>query len=703
MRSGVLRQVRVCLAVTALAGFLYSGCSNAGDTNDGGTADADGGLDQCAVDDSRMRPATEPDWELPPDGGSAMGFICPKGDVDHYWFTIASPNTILSVDLSNNVIRSDVDLCYKILPENENDPAIDLVCDYDGTDGMTDLRYSHCLADAGTYFIEVYDAADNDEDPRNAYVVGLSQVVDPDGNEPNNDKDHATHLAASTEGYISFRGDMDWFRVEVGSAGQIMTIDLTTAEAGPVDLRYTLYLADGETPVNTGVNGNGMSGPTALSDVLAVPEPGTYFLVVIDEGHDESDLEVGYSLQVGLQQNPDDRDRNDPNDMPMDATQITSGVPVTGAYLATRADQDWYRIEAAGVTDSDPALLEIDLVFDGSTAVDAAVDLIVGDPNTPCSQGDACDVLNWSCGGGSCTSAACRNAQCPSHECLEHENLCSGAGFCLPEGGCGIRHLIMHGAGWSTVGTPSHLHTVAPMYGSVYYILVRDFGGDDLDLDTSYDLTVTVRPEPDLNERPPNGVYLPYATDEQDEASRRWNLPLATPVPCSEQGPPGEEYIECGPITGFLSFRGDQDWFRLDAIPTEDEQTPEDLSTKVDYDLQFDWSFMGSPELFINYTVFLGSAADRDMRTGWNHRGPGSGVFGETECSYLCGEYHGGRPVYMRVQHSDRKEWDYDEPYNVDWIRAFRLCPLNCEYCDPAATDWACPTPDNPCPLGDCQ
>lgn len=684
------------VGLIATLGLLAFACGNTEPPDGGVDGEIDGGPDSCPVDNSRVRPSIEADWQIIPDGDPATGHICPRSDVDHFWVTIANPGTILSVDLSNNVSMSAIDLCYKILPEDVNAPMIADLCDHDGMDGVTELRGSHYLATAGTYFVEVRDESGDEADARNAYAISLSQVADPDGNELNNDMGSATPLAGSSAGYISYLGDQDWFAISVDSPGQILSIDLAIAEASPVDLRYTLYRSDGTSPVNTGVDTDGMNGATSLADVLSVEQAGTYYLVITDELHDDADLELGYSVSINIQPNPDSRDRNGSNDSPFDATPISSGATISDAYLATRADQDWYKIEAPGVSDVNPAILEIELTIGGASPVDPAVDLIVGDPNTPCNQGDACEVLSWTCGGGSCVSAECRNAQCPSHECLDHENRCRGAGFCLPEGGCGIRHLIMHGADWSTTGSPRALHTVAPMYGSTYYILVRDFIGDDLDPQNAYSLTATVRTENDSHE--PNGLYLPYATDEQDRDTRDWNKDRSSSVNCTDEG----THIQCGPISGYLSFRGDQDWYRLNNFPTEDEASPLEQSLKVDYDFQFDWSFAGVNQLFPNYGVFEGSL--REAQMGFNHQGPGSGVWGTGagECSYLCGEYHGSRPLYLRVVHSDRKIWDYNDSYNLT-IRAYRTCPLNCEFCQPGADYYPCPNPGNTCPAGDCE
>jgi len=672
----------LALALVPVGG---AGCGS-GDADTDADSDTDTDVD-CEVDDSQ-KGGTDPEWELVPGADGLMGFVCPPFDIDYYWFSVPQNGMIASVHLANNVGFSPVDYCYRI--SESDDSGVGSNCDHDGLDGVTDLRGTHYIRESGTYFLEVRDEASDDEDGKNPYLISLELTADPDGYEPNDTMAEAKADGAE-QGYISYLGDRDWYAVPA-QAGQIVEIDLTTDGPGQVDLRYTLYEPDGETPVNTGFQFDGTQGATALNDVLPLHQTGTYYLVVEDEDDDDSDLERGYSLALTTRSNPDG---NEPNDGYDTATDLTSGAAAPAAYVATRGDEDWYRISEAGVTDSDPALMEIDLQFAGSSPVQPAIDLIVAHPYTACEPGDACDYINNTCGG--CNDAEtdierkeCLNAQCPSHECDQFQGKCRGAGICLP-GGCALRHLTMQGSDWSESGSARHLHTVAPMYGDLYYLLVRDFGSSKTDPDNAYTLTVTVIDEPDAYESPPNGIYLPYATNEQDEATHRWNFDLAKSINCDTSGDP----IVCDTITGYLSFRGDQDWYSLN-IPAEAEDPAVDKSTKVDYDMQFDWSFNGNSAMRINYGVFDGKG--RRPRMGWRE-GPGSGTFGDNECAYFCGEYHGGRPVYLKVQHDDRKQYDYSNPYSVT-VRAIRRCPLSCEFCEPGRDDYACPNPDNTNPAG---
>jgi hypothetical protein len=614
-------------------------------------------LNKCA-DDSQMRPIQDPDWELVPGGAAYTGYLCPRGDIDHFWFNVAQPGTTITVNLANNVAMSPVDYCYVIFPQGENAPAAGNLCDHDGLDGVTVLHGNHYIEEPGTYFLEVRDESMDEEDSNNMYKLSIMDETDPDGYESNDGVATASQPAGAP-GYISYLGDQDWYAIPVSGSGKIVKIELSTSAASPVDLTYTLFEPDGTTPINSARNWDGLKGAVSLQDALPVPQAGTYYLVVSDADDDDVDIEVGYNLQVSLAADPDSRDQNPRNDTFEEASLLSSGQTVSSAYLATRGDEDWYRIEASGVSGSNPGLLEIELQLDSGSPVDPAVDLLLADPDTPCSPGDGCEVLTQTCGGGSCgSSVECANAQCPSHECVTHLGKCSGGGVCLP-GGCAVRSLTLYGADWSQTNNGRHLHTTAPMYASTYYILVRDFHADHFDSGRAYRLTVTIHQERDSHERPANGLWIPYADNEQEDETRSWNRSMASTVNCANDG----GTINCT-IEGYLSYRGDQDWYKLDSIPTGQN-----------YDLQFPWSFSGNSAMIINYTMYLGGRA----HTGFVES-TGSGTWGTSGCVYICGAHHTSRPAYLRVMHKDRKEYDFQNPYRIT-VKAYPGCPSSCEHC----------------------
>ncbi len=692
---------------------IVSGC--AGQDPEPGPTPTPDGTENCVVDDS-VRGQTADAWKLSPDEESELNFICPKGDIDHYWFELDSPRTIVEIELKNNVNLTEVDYCYDLFYES-HEKQVGSACDFDGSDGMTRLRASFYLENDGTYFVEVRDASHDDYDTRNPYLISIATQQDPDTNEPNNLSSNATVLTPDqdTTGYISYLKDQDWYVINVSEAGQVIEIDLSTGESSPVDLQYTLYKSDGQTPVNEGADLNGQDGATALMDMLPVKQNGTYYLRVQDRQDNDSDLQVGYVLRVGLHHDPDVKDQTAPyNNSFENAETLTSGVAVTGRAISYRGDEDWFVIDtSSGV----PALLEVDLNYQGSR-LDPQVELLYADPDHACNPQDSCNLLNRPCAAG-CDSVECSNARCPSHECVLHENKCRGAGMCLPRGasgnGCGIGMLVMRGLDWSEDGNPRHLRTMAPMLAQRYFIRVTDFQSDDFDLGATYSLKVTVRSEPDSHE--PNGLYNPYLTSEQEEYIRDWNYTKARQVDCtttpSTFATPDEiTKIECS-LSGYLSFRGDQDWFKL-VVPYEDnpdtpdvveedffipklnESDPATMGENIDWDVVFSWDYAGRESLEAGVVLFSGY-----QRMGFTAGvGEQSGTWGAGlgQCSYFCGEYHAPTEEgYVWVFTPDFRGYDFDTPYSVT-VTATRGCPTNCSYCSASCNAWCCPNPNNPTP-----
>jgi len=689
-RKGPIR-----IVFCGLLAVLLIGCGGTQESTDGGKDGGDGGLDSCQRDNSKENDTSE-EWKLEPGGDGVSGYICPKQDIDHYWFEVSEPRSIIGVSLSNNVSLSPVDLCYDIFKQGSR-TRLGGKCDSDGMDGITELYGTHYIEETGIYFLEIRDEGGDDEDPRltNNYMLSIELVPDKDTYEPNNSAEEAKDPGAA-QGYISYQGDEDWFKVAAQNAGMILHLDLTNDSQTPVDLRYEAYMPDGTTPINAGQDDDGMRDTADLHDILPMPEAGTYYVRITDANDDDSDTDVGYTLALSTENNPDPRDRSGGNDNWEDATAINSGQTVSDGYLATRGDTDWYVITSPGTSDVNPALLEVELeVFSGSPLV-PAVDLIVADPNTPCSQGDDCNYLVWECGG--CNNVdECLDAQCPSHECDKALGKCTGSGECMDGGsydGCGIRSLVVYGPSFGVSANPKHLRTVAPMYGERYYLMVRDYQARHIDTVNSYSFTATVHPELDTHE--PNGLYHPYITETQEEETRDWNRSTAVTINCTDSG----SEITCGPIEGYISFRADQDWYKLVlsgqnyTVPSEPESDPETMGPTVDFDVLWDWSFSGS-NMNLGYVVMRGSD---EMGP---ELGPGSGTWGggDGQCSYLCGEYHLPTTLYLWVFTPDFKKYDYEHPYSLT-IRAVRgVCPDNCPYCQ--GCPYACPNPNIPNP--ECQ
>ncbi len=633
--------------------FSMMGCQatpGAGDDESTQGPGLDASSGQCATDNSQAGNDSDPDWQLVPGGEAKKGNLCPKGDTDHFWFQTDSPRMIARVSLSNHVQLSPIDLCYQITPSGDQSRTIANLCDSDGMDGPTELSGAHFLADAGKYLLVARDEGGDDEDRRNPYQLSLDLVADPDTYEPNNDKASAKPLSTA-KGYVSYLGDRDWYRIAVSQPGQLVSIQLVTDGKSGVIWKLTLYKEDGTSVVNTLTAPSNQPGAVTMRDALAATTPGTYYLVVEDAVGKYADVSVGYQLTIDLASDPDERDRSSsPNNSLQQAVRISSGATLKTAYLAARGDEDWYLFEQSGISESTPGVLELEVKIAQGSAVNPSIDVIVADPATSCKAGDPCKLLNHACSG----APEVADAQCPSFECLINDKKCHGAETCLPSGFCGMRALTIHGADWSPVNSERHLKTAIPLLQSPVYLLVRDFQSDAFDKQNPYELTATYHQEKDVHEKPSNGVYLPYATNAQEDATHGKNFGMATPISGS-----GEFVIE-----GYLSYRGDQDWYRLDSIPANEN-----------WDLEFPWSFSGNPKMEINYTMYLGHGA----HTGFVE-GVGSGTWGTSGCTYICGKNQNARPAYLSVMHKDRKQYDFNNPYRIT-VRVISGCPSSCQHC----------------------
>jgi hypothetical protein len=336
--------------------------------------------------------------------------------------------------------------------------------------------------------------------------------------------------------------------------------------------------------------------------------------------------------------------------------------------------------------------LDVEVTFNSSSAVQLpAVALLVADPNTGCSKDSDCNILTPDCN----TSRACFTGECTTG------NKCVGAGVCLPSSTCAIEQLVMRASpdNWRedfTVANNSrHLRTATPMYGNVYYLLVKDFTGQNFDSASQpYTITVNVINEPDQpNEI--NSLYLPYVDDNADKDFREVNAKIyAKDVTCTAVS--ATEY-DCGTITGYLSFRGDQDWYRLVNITGIHETSP--ATQWKDWNMSVAWT-NDSSTTDLNFEIFAESDLKNPKISVEQSKVTYTAIGGTTaHCSYICGEYSfvdgSTNNVYLRVQHANRVLYDYQHKYTLT-IKATQECPANCGHCNSDCGNYHCPSPSSP-------
>ena len=131
------------------------------------------------------------------------------------------------------------------------------------------------------------------------------------------------------------------------------------------------------------------------------------------------------------------------------------------------------------------------------------------------------------------------------------------------------------------------------------------------------------------------------------------------------------------PITGFLSYSSDEDWFSF--------RHP---CPKMDCGLVFEWTQPGPSAVRV---AFLMRRDDLAIHESWTYSGqvptpalpgPVTAAFGEGdchECSFASAKY-GGKSYYLQVRAVGGKSWDA----SGSGAYGFRLkavnpgCPLNC-------------------------
>lgn len=209
--------------------------------------------------------------------GSATGYVASAGDVDIYAFTISGASqadpVVVSVQLDANP-STRVDLEFAVVDEqlrvrppeiNTGDlrePGLALRIMNRG-DALTRAGRVRCHDDVscrtaipffenGTYYVRVNDRNQTKFDETSSYSLTIGQVADVDVDENyRTSRDSARVIRTSTTGpildygwvtgYISYVGDVDWYRFEVPTEG----FEENPPQNGDWELNYELDIDGG--------------------------------------------------------------------------------------------------------------------------------------------------------------------------------------------------------------------------------------------------------------------------------------------------------------------------------------------------------------------------------------------------------------------------------------------------------------------------
>lgn len=689
---------------------------------------------ECEIDTSLDLDSTVP-IEI---GAPIDGFLCPQRDADFYAFAVAEDDSIVTVRLWMDTNLTATEPSWTLLAE-DGAAVAESVSDTTRTAGEApDVTASHRVDVAGAYVLRVADVEglDTGFDVVNPYHLQVDVAPNPDANEPNDDAATAVVVApGEVVGVIATTGDQDWYAVRVEAPGQVLDVRAQAAAESGVQHEIEVIGPDGVLVLDVQPFAPDPDDEDVVGARIRAPASGAqgtlYYVLVHDDDDVDAqlDADVGrYTLTVAVVADQDPQEAALRNDEPATATAATSGATFTAA-LATRGDQDLYRVAApATTTRANPSVLLIEATMPAlPEGLRPQVRVLGLDPEEDDEDLPGCGA-------------------------------CGGDGVCLPyDGGrCGAARLQRFVDG-ATLRTAYALRDDRPVY-----VAVSDVGDDAFMESGTYTLTVTVVDDPDPGEAGddyliPNLESAGYANegDLSDQLERSkprardlgaGDIPPACPsdedtgapeglpdggfvdggavdapaclaiVPVPEQSGPQRAYTtacagesDTFTLTGRISYEGDRDWFVFD-VPAEGYWALDftyDVSTTTPVELTF---FVHTVESLIANDLVAaevpgapepcsanatGDDADDACPDGslcvdrrcWVEQTANAGfadaVFpAGDECAFVhvndARADDGTRPIFVEVTDNGINDFDLEMQYTID-VRVRCGCPATCD------------------------
>ncbi|MBX3574791.1 MAG: caspase family protein [Mesorhizobium sp.] len=274
--------------------------------------------------------------------------IFPRGDTDWLSLDVDQPGEL---KLLASGSPQNLDIQLRVWNANK-----DLVKDWTGPlRAGGDVETFADLPAPGRYFIEIADGY-SDQGSSDLFELETVFTPQPDQYEPNNGMASAAPLTPGGEILFNIlpRGDLDWFRVEAPTSGELRV----EIDEGPdnLDLHYRVWTADRQL-LHDWVAPYRKGGLT--EGVADLPRAGSYFIEITDGYSDDRSIRHAV-LRTRL--TPTD-DPLEPNDSYGAAKPLSSGE-AHKAYILPRGDTDWFAIEAPGPGELSVVVDEVDPALD---------------------------------------------------------------------------------------------------------------------------------------------------------------------------------------------------------------------------------------------------------------------------------------------------------------------------------------------------
>ncbi len=256
--------------------------------------------------------------------------IFPRGDVD--WLAVDVPHP---GELTMEVTKSseDLDIYLRVWTADKT-----VLRDWFGPARHGGDVYDFAdLPAPGRYFIEVTDG-NRDASSPDPFDLDLSYIAQADQYEPNNGQADAAPLTPGRTVAFNIlpRGDVDWFRVDVATGGELAVLIEESPEN--LDLHFRVWNEDREV-VRAWVAPYRMGG--VAEGFADLPLAGTYYIEITDGNRDERSIEHA-TLSTTF---TPIADTHEPNNGFGAVAPLTLGTPFY-ANVLPRGDSDWYLLEA---------------------------------------------------------------------------------------------------------------------------------------------------------------------------------------------------------------------------------------------------------------------------------------------------------------------------------------------------------------------
>ena len=400
---------------------------------------------------------------------------------------------------------------------------------------------------SGEYYVLIDENGKDDYDTASTYQICVDSVACNEVLQNDTSADATSVTFASPmviSGSLDYMGDQDWYGFPLSGGGGYEIIDVTF-QVEDVDFDYRINVQDsGETLLLT----HDQSGGSSPYQTQIKAGSGDHYVMIEAADGQEVSQSVSYTVTVLVTEVNDPDDIADIGNSPGTAVELTTDTPpAAGTYIGYRGDEDWYKITVPPASPAEAQVLEVFLDNSGASLVEYYVSIIL-DSN----------VVN------------------KTYDTTGED---------------GATHLKM------SVLVPESADPLT------YYFLVRDYQGDDGDVDVPYTIYANYRQFPatladlpaDLPYSDPAVTQYHGEAGELDESTTitlqhssieetdyKVNTSLldfhgGTPpswITITQDTPEvGQTTIEFPWIAGYIDYQRDMDFFRVNLGPLNGADT----------------------------------------------------------------------------------------------------------------------------------